>query len=286
MSDFCVIDVETANADYSSICQIGIAEFNNGILCDQREWLINPNDYFDYINVSIHGIDERTVENSPTFEEIHGELNEYLYNKVVGHHMPFDRIAIKRACERNSLCQIEAVWIDSAKIVRRAWEEFSYRGYGLSNVAMKLGIDFQHHNALEDAIAAGKIILKAIEHSQMSLDEWLERVNKPISLNSEGLTSIKLQGNSDGSLYGENIVFTGSLSMPRSEAAKIAADLGCNVSNSVNKKTTMLVVGMQDATRLAGYAKSTKHRKAEELIKSGCPIRIMSEKDFVNMIEK
>ena len=32
MSKFYTLDVETANADYSSICQIGIAEFSNGEL--------------------------------------------------------------------------------------------------------------------------------------------------------------------------------------------------------------------------------------------------------------
>ena len=33
--NFIAIDVETANADYSSICQIGIAEFQNGKVVDK-----------------------------------------------------------------------------------------------------------------------------------------------------------------------------------------------------------------------------------------------------------
>jgi DNA polymerase-3 subunit epsilon len=45
----------------------------------------------------------------------------------------------------------------------------------------------------------------------------------------------------------------------------------------------MLVVGIQDNTKLAGYEKSSKHRKAEELIESGINIRILSEKDFVEI---
>jgi DNA polymerase-3 subunit epsilon len=40
--DFVVIDVETANADLSSICQVGIASFREGDLADTWESLVNP----------------------------------------------------------------------------------------------------------------------------------------------------------------------------------------------------------------------------------------------------
>ena len=123
-------------------------------------------------------------------------------------------------------------------------------------------------------------MLKAFEKSGMNIDDWFSRVKKPINIYANGSTTIKLDGNPEGPLYGENIVFTGALMIPRAEAGKIASELGCNVSNSVTKKTTMLVVGIQDTTKLAGYAKSSKHRKAEELINKGIGIRILSENDF------
>ncbi len=55
---FLALDVETANADYSSICQIGIAEFENGKVINTWSSLINPESYFDPFNVSIHGINQ------------------------------------------------------------------------------------------------------------------------------------------------------------------------------------------------------------------------------------
>ncbi len=36
--NFLALDVETANADYSSICQIGIAEFREGEVVDKIEY--------------------------------------------------------------------------------------------------------------------------------------------------------------------------------------------------------------------------------------------------------
>jgi DNA polymerase-3 subunit epsilon len=68
--------------------------------------------------------------------------------------------------------------------------------------------------------------------------------------------------------------------MPRREAADLAAAIGCTVEDGVTKKTTLLVVGDQDVRRLAGHEKSSKHRKAESLIETGQPIRILRESDF------
>lgn len=51
---------------------------------------------------------------------------------------------------------------------------------------------------------------------------------------------------SEGVLYGEVIVFTGRLEIPRWKAEAIAAEIGCRVSSEVTKKITLLVEGRQD----------------------------------------
>ena len=81
------------------------------------------------------------------------------------------------------------------------------------------------------------------------------------------------------------LVFTGALKIPRSEAAEMAARIGCYVDQGVNKKTTLLVVGDQDVRKLAGHRKSTKLRKAEDLISKGQTIRILRETDFRELAE-
>jgi len=280
--NFLALDLETANADSSSICQIGIAEFNNGEIIDKWSVLINPEDYFDPFNVAIHGITEKQDKGAPIFKDIYQELKQRIENKVTIHHMPFDRIAINRACEAYELEYIQPKWLDSAKIVRRTWQEFAHSGYGLSNIAKHLDINFNHHDALEDATTAGIVVKKACEITKLSIEEWFKRVGQPIFLYNKS-SHIKLEGNPEGQLYGETIVFTGALSIPRSEAGIMASKVGCCVTNSITKNTTMLVVGFQDTTKLAGYDKSTKHRKAEELIEKGTKIKILSEKDFAEI---
>ena len=59
---FIAIDVETANADMGSICQIGIAVFADGKVIDEWSTLIDPEDYFDGMNIYIHGIEPSMVE--------------------------------------------------------------------------------------------------------------------------------------------------------------------------------------------------------------------------------
>jgi DNA polymerase III subunit epsilon len=67
-------------------------------------------------------------------------------------------------------------------------------------------------------------------------------------------------------------------------AAEMAARAGCEVAAGVTKKTTIVVVGDQDIKALAGHEKSSKHRKAEELIEKGIPIKILTAPDFEKLI--
>lgn len=68
--EFVAIDVETANADMASIYQIGVARFIGGALADEWTTYIDPEDYFDRRNVSIHGIDESVVAGAPSFSAL------------------------------------------------------------------------------------------------------------------------------------------------------------------------------------------------------------------------
>ncbi|HFU4116970.1 TPA: hypothetical protein ACGO7F_001461 [Streptococcus suis] len=46
------LDVETANEFRGSICSIGLVKFQDGIIVDSFYSLINPEERFDYINIS------------------------------------------------------------------------------------------------------------------------------------------------------------------------------------------------------------------------------------------
>lgn len=279
--DFVVIDVETANPDLGSICQVGVAIFADGKFTESWSSLVNPNDYFDSHNVSIHGITEGMVSSAPSWLEIHERLRTSFSNQIMASHTPFDRTAVRRACEKASTLPLECRWLDTARVVRRTWPKFSQSGYGLSNVAGHFGISFKHHDAEEDARVAGEILLRAIQETGSSAADWCS-----LAMNaspSSGASEAR-RANPDGPLFGNVVVFTGALSIPRQEAANAAAAAGCEVGTGVTKQTNLLVVGDQDIRMLAGAEKSSKHRKAEELMAKGQPIRVLGESDFFRLI--
>ena len=279
--DFVVIDVETANADLASICQVGVASFRDGALADSWGTLVDPEDEFSPVNVSIHGIDESRVKDAPTWGDVFPQITSRLQGGIVVSHTAFDRLALARACDRYNLAQCEWLWLDSARVVRRAWPQFSKSGYGLSNVAAHFDIGYQAHDALEDARCTGLVLLRAVAETGLSPEQWLIRVTQSIDPTGHGH---KRDGNPDGELFGEVLVFTGTLVVPRREAADAAAAAGCRVDDGVTKHTTLLVVGDQDLRKLAGHEKSSKHMKAEQLIGKGQPIRILGEGDFRRIV--
>ena len=280
--NFVALDVETANPNFASICQVGIVTFSNGIVADKWQTFVNPETYFSGMNVYVHGITEEMVEDAPKFGEIYPDLKRLIENKITAIHTSFDKASLSQAIEKHHLQPIDCTWLDTARVVRRTWEEYRRSGYGLSNVAKDLGIEFKHHDALEDARAAGEVLLRAIEHSGISLDEWTIKAYKKAPYPHARITQ---EGNPDGELAGEVAVFTGALSVPRKEAAALAANAGCDIANGVTQKTTLLIVGDQDISRLAGHKKSSKHRKAEDLIGKGQNIRILGESDFRLLLE-
>ena len=279
---FAALDVETANPDMSSICQIGIVHFEDGNPVETWSSLVDPQDYFDDVNVSIHGIEKEDVRGAPIFKQISAEINRRVGGQVVAIHTAFDRNAITQAASRHGTMPPECFWLNTASVARRAWPEVAQRGYGLAPLAVKLGIEFEHHDAAEDARAAGMILVRAMTEMGLDLASWMDRVKCPINPSHGG--SVAQDGNPEGSLYGEVVAFTGSLIIPRREAADLAARAGCETTDGVTKHTTLLVVGDHDIRLLNGQEKSNKHRKAEELIAKGKPIRILTETDFLAMV--
>ena len=166
---FTAIDVETANPDMGSICQVGLATFADGQLTGTWATLVDPEDYFDEVNISIHGIEPKMVRGKPKIPQVADRIRAELEGTISVCHTHFDRIAVARAFSRYKLAPVSTSWLDSARVVRRTWSDLAWSGYGLGNVCCKIGYDFQHHDALEDAKAAGHVLLAALKESQQNL---------------------------------------------------------------------------------------------------------------------
>lgn len=171
--NYLVLDLETANPDSASICQIGIVQVEAGEIVDTISHLIDPEDRFDHWNIRVHGIEAEHVAGCPTFLETLPSLASLLEGRIIVTHGSFDRIAISRACQKYGLPMVEAHWLDNQTVVRRTWPQFSRRGYSLGNLANHFGIDFRHHDALEDAVATAHIFRLALAESGRTASDWI-----------------------------------------------------------------------------------------------------------------
>jgi len=92
--NFVAIDVETANSELESICQIGLVKYVDGNLIEEWSSLIDPEDEYEFMNTTIHGISEEDVIDSPTIPEVKDKLKGYLDDVICVSHTHFDRVAI------------------------------------------------------------------------------------------------------------------------------------------------------------------------------------------------
>ena len=264
--DFVVIDVETACSRVSSICQVGIVGFRDGREIFEYETLIDPRDEFHAFNTRIHGIAEHHVSGKPTFADVHGVVHGHLSGRTTVAHSYFDKGALAAACRIHDRPVIDTVWLDSVRVAQRAWPDLASHRLGL--LAQYLGITHKHHDALSDARAAGWVIVKAIDHTGIALDEWLAPPRKPGPAPRPAPA---------GPLSGERIAILGE---PRDGplAHRIAA-LGGRIVSAVGNTTTALVIAGR-----APFAYSVRNsgafRRAEQYRRLGGTIRIVSEHDL------
>ncbi len=173
-ASFSAIDVETANADPASICQIGIVHVRNGEIREEWQTLLNPETRFRTTNIAIHGISEETVRYSPLLPEVYEGLSSQIEGATLVSHTSFDRIALEGAMRKYHLPRVKAEWLDSAVIARRTWPQQRDRGgWSLAALAAMLEIEFRHHVAVEDARVAAEIVLRACESRGVSMEYWL-----------------------------------------------------------------------------------------------------------------
>ena len=158
---FFALDVETANNDRGSICQIGVAcvRPDNSI----ETWVTYVNPQVErWVFTYLHGISGRTVQGAPTFAEVLPVLRDALNGATVYQHSGFDRSAIAAACGNCGLSVPEWDWRDSVQVARAAWPELRGNGgHGLASLKQHLGLVFEHHDAGEDARAAAEVVLRA-----------------------------------------------------------------------------------------------------------------------------
>jgi DNA polymerase-3 subunit epsilon len=167
--DFTAIDFETANNARHSACQLAAVTVRDGQIVDRHCWLIRPRPfYFSPMNIQVHGICPDDVADEPEFDRCWADIAQHLVFEsesesdercLIAHNAPFD-IGVLTACLRYHQITVPELQFSCTRLVaRHTWPDRP--GYGLKPLASWLGIEFRHHDALEDSIACASILLAA-----------------------------------------------------------------------------------------------------------------------------
>ena len=171
---FVAMDVETACSDVASICQIGLACVRPDDAIESWVSYIDPKVKFSAFNTQLHGIAASHVRGAPDFIQAFGMIAPLLSRHLIIQHSSFDRRAIHGACAELNLPAPVWRWGDSVRIAQRAWPEFKGNGgHGLSHLKQRLQLEFQHHDAGEDARAAALVVLLAERRTGLALEALL-----------------------------------------------------------------------------------------------------------------
>lgn len=162
--NFIALDFETATHERHSACELGICVVENSEIKETKTWLIKPPSfpYFHPKNIEVHGITPKDVANSPTFDEIWQEVENYLYgNLMIAHNASFDSSVLHCCFEYYGIFPPKISYLCSINLAKKSWKNL--KSYSLKNLAELHQLSFNHHRAGDDAEVCAKIALLGFE---------------------------------------------------------------------------------------------------------------------------
>jgi DNA polymerase-3 subunit epsilon len=176
-ADFTAIDFETANRRKDSACQLAAVTVRNGDIVDERMWMIRPDPFFfSPSNIRIHGIRPADVEDQPTFAALWDDIASFLADDcLIAHNAAFDLGVLLGCLSRHGIPTPEMHFSCTRLIAKETWPDRPR--FGLKPLSNWLGVEFRHHDALEDSRACAKLLLAAgIARQAESLEDLEHRL--------------------------------------------------------------------------------------------------------------
>ncbi len=179
---FAVVDVETTGGkpERSRIIEIGIVLVDNWEISSQYESLVNAGEELSPFIENLTGITGKMLERAPMFEEIASKVDALLENRIfVSHNVAFDYSAVGAEMRRAGF-DFSPERLCTLKLSRRVFPGQSK--YSLRTLSLALGLpDFGQHRALNDALAAARLLILAKDRGGLpQIEELLRGGKRPV----------------------------------------------------------------------------------------------------------
>lgn len=179
---FAVVDVETTGGrpGCARIIEIGIVLVDDWKVTQHFESFIKTSEELSPFIQNLTGITPKKLDNAPTFDEIAWKVAKLLDGRIfVAHNVASDYSAVASEMKRSGL-DFSPERLCTVKLSRKVFPGLPK--YSLHDLTLSLGLpDFESHRALNDAVAAARILLLAQERFGMEpIDELLRGGKRPV----------------------------------------------------------------------------------------------------------
>lgn len=311
LQKYVVVDIETTGFDFhhDRIIEIAAVKYEYGKKVDQYHTLVNPEMLLPEDIVALTGITQDDVANAPVIDSVAPGFLAFIGDlPIIGHNaLTFDVPFLS-----TKITKLENAVIDTLTLARKTFEilpkhklEYLKEVLGLgSTVSHRALADVETTNALLWACLAPRRytrkVISAYVDSRVASTHSRSISTKSRKTPAQRTPSRRKFEHVDiksitpteeitksAPLLGMNVVFTGTLSMPREVAMQMAVNAGATLKSSMSKKINYLVVGKQDKTLVGEDGKSSKEETAEQLNQNGkADIKIITEQEFIALIQK
>lgn len=294
--DYTVIDVETTGWDphFDVMLEIAAVRMRNGEEVAHFETLLNPGEIIPDFIVELTGITNEELKGAPVEADIMADFRDFVQDDMlVGHNVSFDVNFLYDALIRCGCGPLKNDFVDSLRLGRRICAELEH--HRLSDLAQFYSIPQPiAHRALADCRTTAAV-MAALEADAQKKQIDINAVkkyhsshpNKSGSRVADIVASSPDLANPLNPLYGKECVFTGKLeAFTRKEAAQIVVNLGGICADRVTKKTNYLIMGSNEYNPAVKDGKSSKQKKAEELILKGADLQVLSESVFLELLDE
>lgn len=256
---YVAMDTETTGLDPFSdgIVEIAGVKVVDGIIVDRFQSFSDCGRRISRNAQSVNHITNQMIKGAPSEHDVVRAFLDFSEGlTLVAHNAKFDRGFVESVCATSGDIACTNEWFDTLKTAK-----LFACGRKLSDLCRVFGVEnVEAHRALGDAEA-----LHLVYQSMMAALLEVSTDARDFGRYMSG----------SGPLTGEVIAFTGNgKTVSQHDAMAMAAEGGAALSNSVTKKTTVLV-------NLTGMG-SAKTRKANEYA-SVTGVRTISETDFIRL---
>ena len=162
--NFVTIDFETAKQSRESACAVGLVKFKNGKAVDTYYSLICPPELYILPKFTeVHGLTVDDVKDAPIFADLWDSAIEPFIGglPLAAHNAPFDMSVLSTVLEWYELGIPSLSYFCTCSLARRTWPKL--KSHSLPDLAKNFGIVYNAHNALDDAMTCGKLVLLSAE---------------------------------------------------------------------------------------------------------------------------